>query len=209
MVPGRLTILLLAVFTIGMAPGRLEAQETGAGRSTGYRGVALKSYLLKTRPWTITEYTEFGPSIRTAEGGAAGLGLNLSYALHPSFAIFAAADMSLYGDISGYIIYSAGAEYRLPLTERLIMAVNGGIGRFGESSNTTFNVASFDGGLEFFIFRRLALGAGVQLWRALGAGIREYRFEPSIDHPPVKATLDGTLARTRYGLHWYLGRRNE
>lgn len=160
-VPGRLTILFLMALPVGLAPGRLEAQESMADGSAGFRGIALKTYLLKTKPWTITEYTEFGPTSRTVDAGAGGLGLNLSYALHPNFAIFAAADVSL------------------------------------------------DGGLEFFLTRRLSFGVGVQAIRALGDGVQENDPVPSIGLEPTRVTLDTTLKRRRYGFHWYPGRRWE
>jgi hypothetical protein len=162
--------------------------------------LALKAYLVGTSSWTITEYTEFGPVDSTVEE-AGGPGLKLSYAMHPNFALFAAADLNLYGDLSAYSILAVGAEYRLPIMGRFVAAVSGGIGRYTESDQVLFNVGVFDGGIEFFIFRRLALDAGLQVLTALGDGRHEGRFETT------RVKLDSTIRRKRLGLSWYLGRR--
>jgi hypothetical protein len=206
MATDNLIVALLVIVVIGVSPGRAEAQGSMASGKPSYRGLALKFQWVGTEPWTTTDYTEFGPVEATIER-AGGLGLNLSYALHPNFALFAAADLSIYGDLSGYTIVAAGAECRLPLTNRLAASLAGGIGRYSSSNNMIFTVGGFDGVFEFFVSRRLAVNAGLQVMRALGDRVHEPGRVPPDGSLPTKATLDSKLKRRRVGLSWYLGKR--
>lgn len=202
----RLLFAFLAIATLGVSPSRGEAQDSSAGGRPVHRGFALELLLVGTKPWTTTEYTEFGISVSTIEE-AGGLGLNLSYAVHPRLALFASADLSFYGnELSGYTLVLGGAEYRWSLSERFEATLGGGLGRYVESSNIRFTVGALHGGIEFFLFRRLSIGAGVQVVDAIGDGKRLPGVIPHDGTPTTRVTLDGTIRRRWYGVSWYPGR---
>jgi hypothetical protein len=199
---GRLFVVLLAIAATCVAPGRAEAQGSVTGGRPDHRGWALDIYAVGTNSFTVTAEGNSGGGIE--DDGAGGLGLGLSYALRSNIALFVAADISIYGDAQGFSAYTflaAGAKYRHHLTNRFVAALGGGVGHAKISEYSTFTVGFIDGGIEFFISRRLALGAGLQAVTPFNTGTRFDRPEPT------SGTLSN-LTRKRFGLHWYPGKRS-
>lgn len=177
------------------------AQEPGGAERPGFRGLAVKAHLIRTGGWSFTEAYPGERAAKSSNDGAAGLGLELSYAFRPSVAVTVSADLNLYGhgDFSAFMMTTAGAELRRPLTKRLMPALDLAIGRFEDSGGRSYPVAVLGGAVEYFPFRRLALRFAGQLSRTVGHGTREDGSRTAI------VRMQNHPERLFVGLAWYLG----
>ena len=192
---GRL-VVGVGFLLLASMPGLAQAQPLP--ERLGAHGLALQWRAVATSGWTARESVApvldgTAISVPFREKAAYGLGLEVAYGLGHGLAPFVAADFDLqeirgqFGGFSDYGTVSAGIRVRHPISRRIVP--------FAEAAVTRLRVASpvytqpyLGAGTEFFIGRRVALSAALEL--------------------PVfgSSSLDKSPHRFFLGTSWHLGR---
>jgi len=162
-------------------------------------GLVLQLRSVATSEWTgraavaLAPPEEFTTSASFREKAAYGLGLDAAYVFGHGVAPFVAADFNLqeihskFGGFSDYGTVSVGIRVRHPLSRRIVPFAQAAVTRLRVAS-PVYTQPFLGGGLEFFLGRRMALSAALEL--------------------PVSgsSSLDKRPRRFYLGTSWYLGR---
>jgi len=169
-----------------------------------FRGIALKPHFQLTSAWSYSYVDGVPPQtfVGNVEDGL-GLGLQLSYAITPNLAPYVGVDVGSELTLESgqsWVAYGLGLELRFPVS-RLVLPY-GSVGAthwvHRDGLDFSYTQATFGGGLEMFLSRRLALHYGLRFSIPVSDGK---------DYWGTQVTVDATQPSHLFGLSWYMGRR--
>jgi hypothetical protein len=169
-----------------------------------FHGIALKPHFQLTSAWSYSYVDGVPPQtfVSNVEGGL-GLGLQLSYAITPNLAPYFGVDVGselTTESAQSWVAYGMGLELRFPVSRHVLPYGSVGATRWVHRDGLDFSytLATFGGGLEVFLSRRLALHYGLRFSTPVSGGK---------DYWGRQATVDATQRFHLFGLSWYVGRR--
>lgn len=166
-----------------------------------FQGPILGLEVIRTPAWTFDEQIPGSFVDHHAIPAASGLEFRAGWAVVPYAGPFAAASVSFHSrdgsDLSGFTTVSGGIEGRLPgVAGALVPTAELGLGHLSWSGGLGYTYALAGAGVDLFVFRRVALHAGVQAGWPLGDGTRNGR-NAVLDADVVRLSVGGRLALGR------------